>query len=331
MNRTLDDLAEEILLSLRARSSRRFPALRIAETHDADVETVAEALELLREWGYRFSSGVGWYQFKSAPDALLPTELSYKLKSKTFGAVVHAYKQVKSTNTIAARLASDGANEGTLVISEMQSAGRGRLGRSWHSPAGVGAYLSIILRPEIKPASAPALSLVAGLALAESIERVTELPAKIKWPNDVLLGKRKTAGILTELQTDGDKVSAVIVGVGININHTRELFPEELREKATSVRIQLRRKVDRVALVQEFLRRFEKRYAEFLSAGFAKLRKPALKHSSLLGREVVVSGVGKRTISGRVIDIDDAGRLLIESSGAVVPLLSGEVTLAENY
>lgn len=330
-NLTLDDLAEALLLHTRSRPSRRFTTLRLAEAHSADESAIGRALELLENWGYRHNSGVGWVQFRSAPDALLPTELSYKLKSNEFGAVIHAYKQVKSTNTIAARLAGDGAVEGTLVISEMQTAGRGRLGRSWDSPSGVGAYLSLILRPKIKPSEAPALSLVAGIALAETIERMTKLPAKIKWPNDVLLGKRKTAGILTELQTESDRVSSVVVGVGININQTRELFPAELRDKATSLRIQLRRKVDRVALIQEFLLRFEKRYNDFLESGFAKLRRVALKRSSLVGRDVVVSTTARKRTHGCVIDIDDSGCLLIQTAEGITPLLSGEVTLTENY
>lgn len=331
MTSTCDDLAEALLLRLRAKPGRRFPLLRLAEAHGVDEGAVSAAIDVLSEWGYRFNRGSGWCQFNQSPDALLPTELSYKLKTKSFGAVFHTYKHVKSTNTIAARLVGDGAAEGTVVISEMQSAGRGRLGRSWHSPAGVGAYLSLILRPRIKPADAPALSLVAGVALAEAIERRTDLQAKIKWPNDVLLGRRKTAGILTELQTEGDKVSAVIVGVGININQQREVFPAELRSKATSLRIQARRKIDRVALVQEFLRSFEKRYGEFLSGGFAKLRRAALKRSSLLGREVSVSTTARRKTVGRVIDIDTSGRLVVQSAEGAVALLSGEVSLTDNY
>ncbi|MBN4076322.1 biotin--[acetyl-CoA-carboxylase] ligase [Gemmatimonas aurantiaca] len=334
MNSALDDLAEALLLRLRATPARRFPLSRLADAHNTDESRVLAGLELLCQWGYRFHRGTGdaaWWQFKQAPDALLPTELSYKLKSKTFGSVMHTYKTVKSTNSIASRFASDGSPEGTLVISEMQTAGRGRLGRSWHSPAGVGAYLSLILRPKIQPTEAPVLSLVAGLALAETIDHLTGLTATIKWPNDVLLGKRKTAGILTELQADGDKVTAVIVGVGININQTRELFPDEFREKATSLRIQRRRKVDRVKLVQEFLLRFERRYGEFLAGGFAKLRKPTLKRSSLLGKKVAVSLSNKRKTSGEVIDIDEFGRLVVLTATGEFPLLSGEVTLTENY
>ena len=192
----------------------------------------------------------------------------------------------------------------------------------------MGAYLSIILRPEIEPAQAPVISLLTALALAEAIERVCEIDATIKWPNDVLVSGKKVSGILTELTTEAEKAHFVVVGTGININQTRNDFPESLKKTATSLRISARRKIDRILIVQEFLRTFEKRYFKFLSDGFSVLRKQILRRSILIGKTVSVRGVNVSDYQGKALDIDELGRLLVETTSGVVALNSGDVTLS---
>ena len=165
------------------------------------------------------------------------------------GHQVHAYQSVKSTNDIAVRLAESGAPDGTIVTAEQQTGGRGRFGRVWHSPSGCGVYLSVILRPTLHPEQAPGMSIMTALALAETLSEYLPGKIQIKWPNDVLISGKKTAGILTKLSADHKRISYVVIGVGININHRSENFPDELKPIATSVRIGLRRKCDRVALL----------------------------------------------------------------------------------
>ncbi|HSG99918.1 MAG TPA: biotin--[acetyl-CoA-carboxylase] ligase, partial [candidate division Zixibacteria bacterium] len=156
----LEDLAEALVDRIRRRPSQRYTSARLAEKFSVSVEDIERALEIAQQWGYTLQRGSGWCQFRGAPDALLAGELRHKLGTKTLGARLHAYAQVRSTIDIARRLAEEGGPEGTLVVADKQSAGRGRLGRAWHSPAGVGAYLSLILRPDIEPSAAPALSLI---------------------------------------------------------------------------------------------------------------------------------------------------------------------------
>lgn len=329
----IDNKAEKLLDLIRRHPGQRFPKEKLAQKLSLDESEIASAVEVLESWGYSIGSGSGWLSFGRAPDSLLSTELSYKLKTKCFGQQLHTYYQVKSTNTVASGLANDGAPEGTLVIAEKQTRGRGRLGKHWHSPAGVGAYLSLILRPKIKASEAPALSLVSAIALAEAIRKVTDLPATLKWPNDVLIKGRKVAGILTELNADQERVNYVIVGMGLNLNNTNDDFPEELRGAATSLRLALRRKVDRIKLIQCFLTLFEGHYRRFCSGGFVRLRQRALKLSALLNQEVTIRGAaqaGKKSanIQGLVVDIDDNGRLLVETSRGRLALICGEVSVA---
>lgn len=290
------------------------------------------ALDTADDWGYRFRSGSGWRQFHSAPDALLDTELAYGLKTKRFGKVIHAYRQVKSTIAIANTFADDGAPEGALVIAEKQTQGRGRLGRSWHSPEGVGAYLSLIVRPRFAPVDAPALSIVSALAYVEAVKKETGIEAQVKWPNDVTIRGRKVAGILTELTTSRDRIDHIVISAGMNLNHTREHFPKNLREKASSLRIARGKKVDRVAIVRRFLEILERRYQQYIDNGFGALRRKLLKCSSLIGNDVMVLGArGYQPIYGQVFDIDEHGRLVVDTIDGRQTLLSGEVTLQETY
>jgi BirA family transcriptional regulator, biotin operon repressor / biotin---[acetyl-CoA-carboxylase] ligase len=324
--------AERLVALIRRAPSRRFTFLRLAEKLEVSESEIAAGIDTAADWGYKFRVGSGWCQFRSAPDALIDTEISRGLKTLSFGKTIHTYRSVKSTITIASKLADDGAPEGTLVIAEKQTQGRGRLGRSWHSPEGVGAYLSLIVRPDFQPIDAPALSIVTALAYVEAIEKETGVSAQVKWPNDVTIRGRKVAGILTELTTLRNEISYVIISAGMNLNHTREHFPTELRAKASSLRIARGRKVDRIAVVQRFLEHFEKRYTQCLDRGFKSLRKKILKYSSLIGNDVTILGArGHQPIRGQVLDIDESGRLVVDTSDGPQALLSGEVTLQETY
>ncbi len=334
-----NELAERLLARLRKKPGRRVKRAALTKNLSATAGELSLASECLLEWGYIIRAGASWYEFKRAPDALLDTEITSGLRTKILGRPTHAYRKVKSTILIATSLANSGASEGTLVIAEEQSAGRGRLGRLWHSPPGVGAYLSLILRPQVAAIDASALSIVTALALAEAIEKITALTAQVKWPNDVLVRGKKVAGILTGMSADGTKVNHAIVSAGLNINQKRSDFPFELRGKAASLRMLARRKIDRAALVRVFLETLERRYNTFVRSGFSSLRNMARSRSSLLGKNVTVEGGAApgvsrpkaKLIRGQVIDIDKRGRLLVDTGPEIIALIAGEVTLEGNY
>jgi len=283
--------------------------------------------------------GEGWdietvpsrgYRLKSRPDVLDEAAIWRHLTTRTIGRRLVCLPVTASTNDDATRFARSGEPEGTVVIADAQTAGRGRLGRSWVSVRGLNLYLSIILRPRIVPAAAPHLSLLAGLAVAAAMES-EQLRPRIKWPNDVLLDGRKACGILTELEAEADRVGFVIVGIGVNVNSTLAHFPPELHEKATSLYLASGRRIERAHLVARLLDGVESRYERFLAGGFGVLADEWNARSALTGRAVTVSGAASETVSGTCEGIDADGALLLVRGGRRVRVLAGDVTVLGGY
>jgi BirA family transcriptional regulator, biotin operon repressor / biotin---[acetyl-CoA-carboxylase] ligase len=237
----------------------------------------------------------------------------------------------RSTNSDAMALGREGEAEGTVVLAEEQTAGRGRLGRTWESSRGVNLYMSILLRPQMAPWLAPQLSLVAGVAVAETV-REEDIDARIKWPNDVVVlaggSMKKLSGILTEIEAESDRVAFVVVGIGVNLNSNAGHFSRELEGKATSVLLERGRVVDRAAFAARLLRRFESRYDEWVKDGFAAIAPVWRALSVLDGRRVAISAPGD-AFEGVCAGIDDDGALLVEvGPGPVRRVLAGDVTLS---
>ncbi len=232
-----------------------------------------------------------------------------------------------STNDVAREQAEKGAPEGTLVIAEYQSRGRGRLGRFWHSPPGSGLYFSIVLRPRIDPTFFPRITLLAGVAVAEAIEETTALQPHIKWPNDLLLQGKKVAGILTELY--GDITSPrIILGVGINVHTRPEDFPPALQQSATSLTGAGAHNVSRLKLLQALLGRLEHWYGRHEQGESTAMLEAWRRRCPMIGRRAAILS-GPAEIVGKIIDVDDDGCLLVEDeAGQVQRILSGEITRA---
>lgn len=325
-SRQVEDLAARLMARLRKRPQAGYAFVKLAREFNCEPDDLREASVLLKSWGYRLKVRRNDIVFVAAPDILNDIEILWNLKTRWLGRRLVCYQSIKSTNDIAARRAAAGAPEGTIITSEEQTKGRGRLGRQWYSPPGRGIYVSMILRPTFAPDQAPGLSIMTALALAEAIESHCPGEVKVKWPNDVLIGGRKTAGILTELSADRTRINYVIVGVGINANQTASDFPEELRKIATSVRTAVKRKINRVALLQEFLVRLEKAFETYRGSRLRKARSKLKTYSSLLGNDVSIQA-GQEVISGKAIDIDSEGRLVVDVAGRPVAITAGEVTV----
>src|SRR5262249_44458087 len=230
---------------------------------------VWKRIAALRERGYRITARrSAGYVLAGAPDRIGPAELAPHLTGTW--RTVHWFAEVDSTMRVARDLARGGATEGTVVIAEAQTAGRGRLGRQWHSPAGTNLYCSIILRPPVAPPAVPQLALVAGVAAADAIAASTGERPAIKWPNDVLLRGRKVVGILTEMDAEVERVGHVVAGIGVNLNAPAASFPRALRAKAGSLLSLTGRRVDRAAFAARLLAAFEGCYARLLAAGPAR-------------------------------------------------------------
>lgn len=286
---------------------------------------VWKRVEALRTKGYRIEAiSARGYRLLEVPDRLTSLELAPLLTTRDMGRTVHHHDSVGSTNEVAFRLAQDGAEHGEVVVAEQQTAGKGRRGRAWVSPPGLNLYFSAILRPELPPQRAPELTLVAAVALAETLrEQGTE--AAIKWPNDVHLDGRKVAGILTELSAEPERVHFVIVGVGINLNSRAEHFPEELRETATSLTLATGQRVLRARFAAALWGRMEEWLDRYLEEGFDPVRARWKALSSTLGQDVLVR-TDRQELRGRAEDIDPSGALLVRTEGGSLErVLAGDV------
>lgn len=305
----------------------------IAEVLSISRNAVWKHIETLKAGGYRIESlHSRGYRLLSVPDRLTEDELTAHLGTSWLGRSLACREVTGSTNSDAAELGRGGAPEGSVVVADAQTAGRGRLGRSWVSEPGLNLYLSVLLRPEILPSEAPQLSLVAGVAVAAALESVGVRP-QIKWPNDVLLGGRKVCGILTEIEAEADRVSFVVVGLGVNLNSRLHDFPEELHDKATSLRIESGEAVDRAPVAARVLGELERYYALFRDGGFAAVAPEWERRTALVGRELTVSGAGE-VVTGMYAGVDTDGALLLDASdtkGGVRRVLAGDVTVIGGY
>jgi BirA family transcriptional regulator, biotin operon repressor / biotin---[acetyl-CoA-carboxylase] ligase len=244
---------------------------------------------------------------------------------------IHYFRELDSTQQAARELAAGGAAQGTVVIAETQTAGRGRMGRRWHSPAGVNLYSTTILRPAMALGEVARLSLVAGVAAAQTLEREAPGIVALKWPNDVWLRGRKAGGIIAEAVTDSRQaLECVLLGVGLNLNLDAGDIPPELRDKATSLRIATGRACDRIAIADSLFTLLDYRYTETLTRGFAAVQPEWERFSALTGKRVAVLDGGRRE-SGIVRGIDSDGALLLDTGGATVRILAGDVTLEGAY
>ena len=284
------------------------------------LEEEGYAIEAVRNRGYRLTG---------CPDRLTEKELGSEICGWAGSSICYR-EETESTNDLAKKLAAEGCPEGTLVTADYQSSGKGRRGRAWSSPKGEAVYMSLVLRPDLPPASASMVTLVGAMAVTAAVGRETGLSCQIKWPNDVVSGGRKVCGILTEMSAELDCIHYIVMGMGINTGQ-RE-FPEELREKATSLLLECGRPVNRCRLAAAVLEEFEGLYARFLEDG--DLRGLAAEYNSRLaglGREVrILDPAGAYTGVSR--GIDEEGGLLVEMDGGDTRrVVSGEVSVRGLY
>lgn len=292
---------------------------------------VWKVIEQLREEGYQIEAVRNrGYRLIEAADVMTEAEFATCMSGRWLGSRLDCHDTLDSTNNRAKYLAEWGAPEGTLVTAESQTAGKGRRGRFWVSPPGTGIWFSLILRPEILPAYAPMLTLAAALSVAEAIENVCGLPAKIKWPNDIVLSGRKVCGILTEMSAEQDQVHYVVVGIGINANMTE--FPEEIRETATSLYLESGKAVRRSRVVAEVMACMERWYKKFLeTCDLTGLKEAYTARLANQNQQVLVLD-SRQEYQGLCLGIDDQGLLLVKKEdGKIEKVMSGEVSVRGIY
>lgn len=292
--------------------------------------SVWKAINVLRKEGYVVESVTNrGYCLREVPDLLNVAEITEGLKTAVLGRTVVALPVVDSTNNEAKRQAAKGAAHGTLFVAEQQTGGKGRLGRSWDLPARQGICMSLLLRPKISPYEVPRITLLAGLAVCRAIRALTPCPAMIKWPNDVIIGRKKVCGILTEMTAETERVDFVATGIGINVNNPS--FPEQLHQKATSLYLETGEKYSRTALLRQVLYELETCYDAFLTETTADLLTPYKELCATLGRKIGYTRNGK-TFIATAVDISRRGGLLVMlENGKKAEINSGEVTVQGIY
>ncbi len=269
------------------------------------------------------------YQLRAVPDLLLPEMLAPALKGTIFGSArqIHHYYKIGSTNSEAMQAAAEGAPEGSVFLAEEQLAGRGRGAHSWHSARSAGVYCSVILRPAMPPSEALIFSLTAGLAVRAAVGEIApQLLVDLKWPNDLLLGGKKFCGILTEMNAEATRVRYLVVGMGINVNQVR--FPAELREIATSLRMETGTEWSRVELCASLLKALDRQYrslTENAGAHGSILRQFEENSSSVRGAKVAIEDNGG--LSGVTEGLDERGFLRVRAGDGLRTVVSGTVRI----
>jgi BirA family biotin operon repressor/biotin-[acetyl-CoA-carboxylase] ligase len=260
-----------------------------------------------------------------APSNLLNTSVLKKgLSTKVFGSKFFTFETIDSTNNCARALAGCWADEGTVVLAEEQTAGKGRQGRSWYTNPQENLTFSVILRPKLPPDALNLLPLLTAVAIAEAIEAETGLRVQCKWPNDILVNGKKASGILIEGSVKGDAVEYVVLGIGINVNQTT--FPADIAHRATSLRTETGQPLDRVKLLQAVLRALDSRYRAVMKSGFQSILPEWISRSAMMERQITVSENGNQ-FSGVVKGLAPDGALIVTSAGTERTLYAGDVTI----
>ena len=319
-------MVKEKILALLKDADGFLSGERISGQLGVSRAAVCKSVKKLREEGYAIESATNkGYRLLASPDLLTQGELLPLLATRYMGRRVYSYEVTDSTNRRAREEAERGAPHGSVFFAEEQTNGRGRLGRTWSAPRGAGVWMSVLLRPKLTPADIAQVTLLAGLATCIAIREVTGLPVAIKWPNDIVYEGKKLVGILTEMAAEEDRISALVVGIGVNVNNAS--FPKELKEKATSLLLAGGRRVSRKELAARILLRLEEEYERFLqyAADRAFLDRYA-QHCATIGSVVRVA-TGSEEFVGTAVGINETGALLVETGQGVRPVLSGEVSV----
>ncbi len=317
---------DKILSALYSSSGEWVSGEEISRDLGISRTAVWKNVNILRESGYIIeSSNKLGHKLTSSGNRLSEFEIRRGLDTSVFGRNgIHIFETTGSTNVEAFRLATAGAPEGSIVLAEKQESGKGRLGRHWSSPSGKNICISIIMRPEIPTFFAPRLTIVAAVALSDTLVETGVPEHRIKWPNDILVNDRKLSGILTEMKGDTDSIEFIITGIGINVNSSVEDYPPELRDTVTSIAMILKHDTERNSLIRSLLSNFEKYYNLFLSSGFSEILSIWKERAGIIGRDVNVQHFNEK-FSGRVIDVNSDGNLIIDAGGIVRIVNSGDI------
>lgn len=291
---------------------------------------VWKQIQKLQEAGYQIEGQrrLG-YRLLNGADVLNREEICRALPDGFFGSTeqIFCYEEIDSTNLESRRLILQGHGQGTVIVAEQQTAGRGRLGRHWESPSGTGIWFSVILEPGVSLQQTSSYSFVMAVAVAEGIRQATGLEAQVKWPNDVLLQGKKVCGILLELVAEMSQVHQLIAGIGINANQQLADFPEEVQQKAISLAVAVGHPVQRTSILCAVLQKIEENCLLLERQGFDAIREKWLSLSCVIGKEVQIVRQGDAILTGTAIGLGHDGSLQVQTAQGVEQVVAGDVSL----
>jgi BirA family biotin operon repressor/biotin-[acetyl-CoA-carboxylase] ligase len=319
---------EKILNLLRSSKTGFFSGEELARKCGISRTMVWKHIKSLEREGFEIEAVPSQgYRITAAPDILRESDIRPGLKTRVVGKEILLLAEVVSTNTRAMEMASLGAVEGTTVIAETQTGGKGRLGRKWISPNG-NLYLSVIFRPNVPMHKAPLITLMGAVAVASAIRTICGVQAVIKWPNDILISGRKVAGLLTEMSAEQDRIRHIVLGIGVDVNMEMSELPPDVRALTTTLKAEAGQAIDRTALLWQVLRDLDHGYQTFLKQD-ADVLEEWKKLNMTIGKRVMVSGAGE-TLEGLAEGIDQEGRLIVRlGDKSVRHVAAGDVTIVK--
>lgn len=322
-------MRSKILTALR-NAEKYVSGQELSESLGVSRTAVWKTVQKLKEEGYRIEAipNKGYFLMEDS-DVLNEQELKAFRRTAWVGGTIIYYQVTDSTNTQAKYLAEEGASHGTLVVAGRQEAGRGRRGRFWESPEKDGIFMTVILRPEFEPKKASMLTLVAAMAVAKAIQKMLDLPAKIKWPNDIVLNGKKICGILTEMNTEIETINYVVIGIGINVSNQK--FENEAASIATSLAMESGKQIHRAKLINAVWEQFEDYYGRFCAAGnLSCIEEEYDKCLVNMDRQVHILDP-KEPFDGVARGIANTGELIVETEDGIRRVSSGEVSVRGIY
>ena len=323
-------MTEAKLLAALRSGSDATPAPELSKRLGISASELQSQLGALEKLGYEVEATPHQgFRLRTAPDLLHRADLlSLAMGNRIIGRDVQIFSETTSTNDLADKLGRDGVAEGAVVFAESQTRGRGRLGRTWFSPPGKGLWFSVLLRPDLRPQAATQMTVAAATAAVRAIRAQTGISPEIKWPNDVLVGGKKLAGILTEMSAELDRIKYMVLGIGLDVNLSRDELPPELRAVATSLQIETGKSWRRADVAAAILAELDRDYGRINEGDFSEVAEEWERHCSTLGQQVTIN-MGARVVHGRAESLDDDGALLLRTEhGHLERIVGGDVTIA---
>jgi BirA family biotin operon repressor/biotin-[acetyl-CoA-carboxylase] ligase len=319
---------DDILRLLRTSRSGFVSGMELATAMGVSRTAVWKHVKTLEKEGYGIEAVPSkGYRLLSAPDLIVPGEVMRELRTKTIGRAIAHRIETGSTNSLAMELAQQGAADGTAVVAETQTGGKGRRGRSWVSPRG-NLYLSVVLRPAVPVYKAPLITLMGAVAVASAIRKHLGVPAAIKWPNDILITGKKVSGLLTEMSAEPDRIRHIVLGVGVNVNMDLRTLPPDIRSRSTTLAAAAGRSIDRTGFLKALLAELDHWYRCFLKKETDVLV-AWQELNETIGKRVAVSGAGEM-LEGQAAGVDAEGRLILQlDDGTVRQVAAGDVTIVK--